>query len=191
MRYNGCSGGLPATGVRHLNRQEKRMKGRITAAALMLTMWWTTSASAESQAPVLVETDAAAIVAQQHEIRQAAQQRSGRYKDMAGADRERLLQAQERVLGRLDGRSSTTELPRNDQVALFNDLEEISALVNKAEDDRMVCERSRPIGSNRPVSVCKTVAQRREERERALESRGSRDARCVGGCRENSTPGWN
>lgn len=168
------------------------MKGRIVVATLLLGMWWSATASAESQAPVLVETDAAAIVAQQHEIRQAAQQRSGRYKDMAGADRDRLLQTQDRVLGRLEGRTRTTELPRVDQVALFNDLEEISALVNKAEDDRMVCERSRPIGSNRPVSVCKTVAQRREERERSLESRGARDARCAGGaCPQSGTPGWN
>ena len=145
----------------------------------------------QSQGPVLVETDASAIVAQQNEIRQAAQQRSGRYKDMAGADRDRLLQVQDRVLGRLDGRTSTTELPRADQVALFNDLEEISALVNKAEDDRMICERSRPIGSNRPVSVCKTVAQRREERERTLEGRDRRDSRCEGGCPDNGTVGWN
>ncbi len=167
------------------------MKGRIAAATLLLAMWSAT-ASAQSQAAVLVETDAAAIVAQQSEIRQAAQQRSGRYKDMAGADRDRLLRTQDRVLGRLDGRTSTTELPRADQVALFNDLEEISALVNKAEDDRMICERSRPIGSNRPVSVCKTVAQRREERERSLESRGPRDARCAGGaCPQTGTPGWN
>lgn len=167
------------------------MNGRIAAAMLLLGMW-TGDALAQSQGPVLVETDASAIVAQQNEIRREAEQRRGRYKDMAGADRDRLLRTQDRVLGRLDGRTSTTELPRADQVALFNDLEEISALVNKAEDDRMICERSRPIGSNRPVSVCKTVAQRREERERSLESRGPRDARCAGGaCPQTGTPGWN
>ena len=167
------------------------MNGRIAAAMLLLGMW-TGDALAQSQGPVLVETDASVIVAQQNEIRREAEQRRGRYKDMAGADRDRLLRTQDRVLGRLDGRTSTTELPRADQVALFNDLEEISALVNKAEDDRMICERSRPIGSNRPVSVCKTVAQRREERERSLESRGPRDARCAGGaCPQTGTPGWN
>ena len=166
------------------------MNGRIAAAMLLLGMW-TGDALAQSQGPVLVETDASAIVAQQNEIRREAEQRRGRYKDMAGADRDRLLRTQDRVLGRLDGRTSTTELPRADQVALFNDLEEISALVNKAEDDRMICERSRPIGSNRPVSVCKTVAQRREERERTLEGRDRRDSRCEGGCPDNCTVGWN
>jgi len=140
--------------------------------------------------PALIETDAAAIVAQQNQIRNDAQSRSGRYQDLAAADRERLLRTQERVLERLAGRTKTTELPRIEQVALFNDLEEISGIVNKAEDERMICERTRPIGSNRPVSVCKTVAQRREERENMLNSRGGRDARCPGACPDNGTAGW-
>ncbi|PJJ97533.1 hypothetical protein CO641_11280 [Lysobacteraceae bacterium NML91-0213] len=139
-----------------------------------------TLAMANPQAPVLANTDAAAIVSQQNEIRSEVEQRSGRYRDMAGADRERLLQIQDRVIRQLEGRERTTELSPADRVTLFNDLEQISALVNKAEDDRMVCERTRPIGSNRPVNVCKTVAQRRVEREQALESR-RRDSRPVGG----------
>ena len=35
------------------------------------------------------------------------------------------------------------------------------------DDERMVCERRKVLGSNRPERVCKTVAQRREEKERA------------------------
>src|SRR5690606_28003292 len=101
----------------------------------------------------------------------------------------RLLQLQQRVIGALDGRASTTELSPGDQVALFNDLEEISALVNKAEDERMICERTRPIGSNRPVSVCKTVAQRRLEREQSLRGReGVRD--CANCGTSNARAGW-
>ncbi len=152
-------------------------------AVLALLMSGTAVAATQAdRAPIQMETDVAAIVEQQTKIQRDARDRRGRYRDMAGADRDRLLQTQERVLGRVHGRARTTELSHADQQALFNDLETISALVNKAEDERMVCERTRPIGSNRPVSVCKTVAQRRAERERMLQSTGGRDARCEGGC---------
>ena len=163
------------------------MAGKVMVAALLLGMW-AGGVAANPPAPVLVETDAAAIVQQQTEIRRDVQQRSGRYRDMAGADRDRLLVVQDRVLGKLEGRTTTTELSQLDQIALFNDLEEISALVNKAEDDRMVCERTRPIGTNRPVSVCKTVAERRAERERSQRIRDQRDARCEGGCPSDQNP---
>ncbi len=140
---------------------------------------------------VLVETDAAKIVAQQTQIAQDVRAGRGAYRDMAASERERLLQLQARVLGALEGRQRTTDLAAADQLAVFNDLEAISALVNKAEDERMICERTRPIGSNRPVNICKTVAERREERERTLNSRGARDSRCPNGaCPDNGVAGW-
>lgn len=140
---------------------------------------------------VLVETDAAKIVSQQTEIQRDVLARRGGYRDMAESERARLLQLQQGVISSLDGRARTTDLPAAAQVSLFNDLEAISALINKAEDERMICERTRPIGSNRPVSVCKTVAERREERERTLNSRGARDSRCPNGaCPDNGVAGW-
>lgn len=147
----------------------------IAAAVLVLALGMG-AAQANPSPKILAETDAAKIVSQQTEIQQDVRGRRGGYRDMEPRDRERLLLVQDRVIGVLDGRTMTTELSPTDQVALFNDLEEISALVNKAEDERMVCERSRPIGSNRPVNVCKTVAERRLEREQSLRGRdGVRD----------------
>lgn len=152
------------------------MKGMMGAAVLAVGLCWSVAAGANPQAPVLANNDATAIVEQQKEMRSEVQARSGRYRDMSGSDRERLLSVQDRVLRQLEGRTRTTELSPADRIALFNDLEEISALVNKAEDERMICERSRPIGSNRPVNVCKSVAERRLEREQSLEAR-RRDSR--------------
>ena len=37
----------------------------------------------------------------------------------------------------------------------------------RAEDSRMICERIKPVGSNRPQNKCLTVAERRRQRERA------------------------
>lgn len=162
---------------------------KAVATTIMLFVLGVGLAHANQPSEILAETDAAKILAQQTEIQQEV--RAGRrgYRDMADNERERLLQIQHRVITALDGRTSTTELSPADRVALFNDLEEISALVNRAEDERMVCERTRPIGSNRPVSVCKTVAERRLEREQSLRGReGVRDcANCSTG---NAGAGW-
>ena len=64
----------------------------------------------------------------------------------------------------LEGVGSTTDLPEKDQITVFNSLEAIEAIVNQAEEERMVCTRVKPVGSNRPETVCKTVAQMREEK---------------------------
>jgi len=159
-------------------------------AAALLFGFGVCTAQADPSARIVAETDAAKIVTQQTELQQEVRAGRGAYRDLENRDRDRLLQLQQRVIGALDGRASTTELAPDKQLAVFNDLEEISALVNRAEDGRMVCERSRPIGSNRPVSVCKTVAQRREERERSLEGR-RRDSRCMTACGDKPrTEGW-
>jgi multidrug resistance efflux pump len=112
-------------------------------------------------------TDAAAIRAQQSQIRSDAQARIGRYKDMSETKRLKMFEHQDRVEHLTAGISQTTELGENDQIVLFNALEAIEALVNQAENERMVCRRIKPVGSNRPTTVCRTVAQLREDREEA------------------------
>ena len=102
--------------------------------------------------------DAQAIVAQQQEIRVAAQARRGRYKDMEEAQRSALYARQDTVNQLLEGKKLTTELPERDQIVVFNTLEEIEAILNKAEDERLICERYKPAGSNRPQTKCTTVA---------------------------------
>ena len=42
----------------------------------------------------------------------------------------------------------------------------------------MICERTRPVGSNRTQTVCSSVAQRRKDREDAEKQIGYRDQKC-------------
>lgn len=123
--------------------------------------------------------DAAAIIAQQEQLRTEVQQRKGRYKDLPTDRRDTLLSEQDRVLSMLAGKRSTTELSEADQIALVNSLETISGIVNRAEDDRLVCERTRQVGSNRPQTVCMTAGERRARREAAAKDLGERNAACL------------
>lgn len=150
-------------------------KALLCGLALAFASAW---ALASDDSPIMVETDAAAILAQQQQIREDVSRNSARYSGLDPSARSQLQADQDVVFRLLEGRERSTELSPSDQSELFNRLESISAIINRAEDERMVCERTRPIGSNRPVNVCKTVAQRRAERESALRDRGNRDTRC-------------
>ncbi len=111
--------------------------------------------------------DAQAIRTQQAKIRSDAEAGTGRYASLDKRKRAELFSRQDRVLLLIGGIEVTTELDETRRIALFNELEAIGAIVNFDDDDRLICERIRPVGSNRPTTLCKSVAQRRLERERA------------------------
>jgi hypothetical protein len=163
------------------------MKFGLMVAVLALLLAPTTVFATDN---VLVNTDAGAIVAQQQqEIREQAMARKGRYKDMGEQTRNDLFAKQDLVLGLLEGKQRSTELSELDQTTLFNSLEAIQAIVNNAEDERMVCRRERPTGSHRPQNVCKTVAQMRAEREQSQGALSNRDVRCSS-CGDGPPAGW-
>ena len=136
--------------------------------------------SAPAVAGEAIGTDSLAILAQQQDIRAKAAARKERYRDLEEPRIRELLANQDTVIRLLAGTARTTELPERDQIAVFNALEAIEAIVNQAEDERLVCERYKPVGSNRTQTMCKSVAQRRDEQE-GVEGTRRRDQRCVDG----------
>jgi hypothetical protein len=120
-----------------------------------------------------------AIRTQQAEIRAGVAARTGRYQDMPESTRDQLLTKQAQVLNTIDQKSSGAELTEEQRLEVFNALEWIEAAINKDDDDRMVCERRKTLGSNRKERVCKTVAQMREERERAREELDRSDMQMI------------
>ncbi len=111
--------------------------------------------------------DLDAIRNQQAEIRAGVNAQTGLYEDMAETTRRDLISRQDRVLRTIDGKQTSSDLTDDQRMAVFNDLEWIEAAINKAEGERMVCERRKKLGSNRTERVCMTVAQQQEMRERA------------------------
>lgn len=135
------------------------------AAAGLLALMLMAPASFASSKHGPLQLDAVRV--QQAEIRAGAEAGKGRYKDMPAATRQALFAEQAKVLKLLEGKKVETELTENDKMQVFNALESIEAIVNQAEDERVVCKREKATGSNRLTSVCRTVAQMREDREAA------------------------
>lgn len=123
------------------------------------------------------------IRAQQSQIRDGVEARSGRYKDLSSSQRNELLSKQARMLQTIEGKHSTSELNQEERVEVFNTLEYIEAVVNNSDDERMVCERRPVLGSTRKERVCKTASQWREDREAARNMMDGRGA-CMD-CKSN------
>jgi hypothetical protein len=110
------------------------------------------------------------ILTQQTQLRSEVVAGKGAFKDMSKADRQVLTQRQDQVLQILGGLQDFDELAPDQRVVVFNDLEWIKAAVTKAEDERMICEYTRSVGSNRMKSVCVTAKEQRELREGSQQS---------------------
>ncbi len=110
------------------------------------------------------------IVTQQTQLRAQVAAGKGAFKDMEKRDRVALMERQDRVIQMLGGSETLDEMAPDQRTVVFNDLEWIKAAVTKAEDERMVCEYTRAVGSNRMKSVCMTAKQQREHQERARSS---------------------
>jgi len=110
------------------------------------------------------------IVTQQTQLRSQVEAGKGAFRDLSKRERVVLIERQDRVLAALGGLQTMDEIPPDQRTEIFNDLEWIKAAVTKAEDDRMVCEYTRSVGSNRMQSVCMTAKQQRDLRESSRQS---------------------
>lgn len=155
--------------MRHLHK--------IATAVLGLCLAVSFGASADdTDGPTLAE-----IRAQQLELRADVQAGEGIFEDMQRVKREELAARQTKLLAMIEGKDMVQDLDDDTQVEAFNLLEQINASINDMEDQRMVCERVQKTGSHRKVKECKTVAQRREEREAAQRNlQETLDRHCAG-----------
>ncbi|SJZ53925.1 hypothetical protein [Novilysobacter spongiicola] len=88
------------------------------------------------------------------------------YAEINPQDRSAVLGALERIEFELESAGGIDVLDREAQVRVFNDQELVNNLLTRAgEDSRLVCRRSRKVGSHFPTNVCQTVAEQRRLRE--------------------------
>lgn len=131
----------------------------LVAASTFCTPAFATDASRLSVTPDQIRT-------QQAELRRAIETKSGNYAQYSEEERKTILSRQDDVLTVLGDKTSIDDLGPEGKVRLANALEAVDAAVNRAEDNRMICEIVKRTGSNRSERKCMTVGQRRQMRER-------------------------
>lgn len=134
-------------------------------------------AAAETSSPSLDD-----IRAQQLELREAARAGSGAFEDFPRRERDRLVEKQSALLELIEGKQQLAQLDEPARMDVFNRLEEIRAIVQSAEDSRMVCTYEKRVGSNMKTRICKSVAERRRDREQAADALNQRTI--CGNCKD-------
>ncbi len=135
------------------------------STALLAVMLLVSPAFANDK--IEIDSTPAQIRDAQTQLRQAIEAKRGNYAHFSDEERREIFARQDDVLAAIEGRQSIDELNNDERVRLANALSAVDAAVGKAEDNRMICERIKPIGSNRPQNKCMTVGQRRQLREDA------------------------
>ena len=126
----------------------------------------------------------AEIRTQQLEYRSQAERKTGPFKEMPSHEVSELLRKQGRVLTLTEGKQSLDELAPDAKVEVINSLEWIKASIAKVDNDRLICERVKVVGTNRSERVCRTVAEKNAERADAHKAMYDR-VTCGEACRSN------
>lgn len=134
-------------------------------AALCLAA--TLSFSVVADDAIVIEGTPQSLRAAQDALQRDLAAKKGDYAHLTDDEKQTILRKQSAVYALIEGRTTFDGMREDEKVRLVNAVEEVRALVAKAEDSRMVCERVKVIGSNRPQNKCMTVAERRRLRERA------------------------
>ncbi len=137
----------------------------LLSTAMLAALLFALPASAEDA--IAIDSTPAQIRAAQVDLRQAIERKSGNYSHFIDDERKEIFARQDEVLALIEGKTTIEELAPDDKIALANALAAVDAAVTRAEDNRMICERIKPVGSNRPQNKCISVGQRRRMREEA------------------------
>jgi hypothetical protein len=93
------------------------------------------------------------------------------FEALSKSEKEKLASAQGEIRQALDGKATMADLDDAAKLKVFNAHEQVIALVNKAENERLVCVQKKRLGSHRHQLECRTVAQVKEDRDAARDSR--------------------
>lgn len=131
------------------------MKSRTMVAVIVLAL-----AGASGAGAVFAHADKVAmILRQQREIREQSEASTGAYARFGAAPLQRMHAAQDRVFALLQGVTSVEELRPDQQVELFNSLEEVKAILTQNDGNRQKCWREHKLGSTMKITRCATVAE--------------------------------
>jgi hypothetical protein len=83
----------------------------------------------------------------------------GRYEFITVDNRAKAEADMDKMSALFHQRATVEQMSQDQRIALFNAQEHLNGLLTHSDRDRLVCERRAPIGTNIPVTTCKTVAE--------------------------------
>ena len=133
------------------------------SACLVAALMVSSSAAIAQSKPLPIPK----VMAEQAQLRLELEGGSGRASKVSPATRTDLLQRQQELLAMLDGVKSSSDLSEVQEGFMRDTLAFIEAAVEGDDEERVVCKREKPLGSNMITRTCRTVKQMRLDQEYA------------------------
>lgn len=105
------------------------------------------------------------IRAAQDALKAALEKKDGPYARYSESQRKTLREQQSNIYGLIEGKQSVDELGEDNRLRLANLLMAQKSQLEQSPEDKMVCERVRVLGSNRPKLQCMSESRREQMRE--------------------------
>lgn len=105
------------------------------------------------------------IRAAQDALKAALEKKDGPYARYSESQRKALREQQSSIYGLIEGKQSVDDLGEDNRLRLANLLMAQKAQLEQSPEEKMVCERVRVLGSNRPKLQCMSESRREQLRE--------------------------
>ncbi|QBB71933.1 hypothetical protein ELE36_17065 [Pseudolysobacter antarcticus] len=118
-----------------------------------------------SKAPAVKATTDPVEFKAQSETLQKQMEAGGRYEFVKPDEHERINADLQKIQGLLERQAAGSTLSREDIAAQLTAQNEINAIFAKRDGDRLVCERTTPIGSHLPQTTCVTFSEKQHQNQ--------------------------
>jgi hypothetical protein len=134
------------------------MKKNVSAACILFAAFALTAAAADKPAPA-VNADTKESFATVAGWVQKEMHSGGRYEHVTDSERSTVETKLASMSALLDKKGSVAQMSDAEKTQMFNDQEQVNAILAHRDGDRLVCQSAAPVGSHIPIKTCKTARQ--------------------------------
>ena len=135
------------------------MKKNVSVACLLLVAFAVNAAAAADKATPAVNADTKESFATVSGWVQKEMHVGGRYEHVTDSERSTVEGKLASMSALLDKKGSVAQMNDAEKTQMFNDQEQVNAILAHRDGDRLVCQTVAPVGSHIPVKSCKTARQ--------------------------------
>jgi len=135
------------------------MKKNVSAAWLLLAAFAVNAVAAADKPAPAVNADTKESFATVSGWVQKEMHTGGRYEHVTDSERSTVEAKLASMSALLDKKGSVAQMSDAEKTQMFNDQEQVNAILAHRDGDRLVCQTAAPVGSHIPVKSCKTARQ--------------------------------
>jgi hypothetical protein len=139
--------------------ESPEMKKNVSAACLLVAAFAVNAFAAADKPAPAVNADTKESFATVSGWVQKEMHTGGRYEHVTDSERSTVEGKLASMSALLDKKGSVAQMNDAEKTQMFNDQEQVNAILAHRDGDRLVCQTVAPVGSHIPVKTCKTARQ--------------------------------